>query len=119
VRLSFTVAPEQEITNHSIVPIPKGVCFYMDDITNNALDWKTACVDLGINAFYHYTFSSIYGLRHDQTVLAGNGRTTLRPPRRRWNPFSNKMPIHENSFVAISGILSDSRAREQYTLWCG
>jgi len=73
MRLGLILAPEQEITNHSIVPIAKDVCFYLDSVANNTLDWKTACVDLGINALYHYSFSSIYGLCHDQTVLAGLG----------------------------------------------
>lgn len=73
MRLRFTLMSGQEIANYSIVTVAKDVRFYLNSVANNTLDRKTACVDLGINAFYHYSFSSIYGLRHHQTVLAGLG----------------------------------------------
>ncbi len=61
--------PEQEMTRNSIMPISEDVGFDLDHIADNSLNRETACVDLRINAFYHYTFSSIRGLRHGLTVL--------------------------------------------------
>ncbi len=109
MQLTFALMPEQEMARNSIMPVAENVSFHSDKIANNAFDWEPACVDLRINAIDHYAFSSIYRLRHDQPFLLKNGHTTARKCHGRQNLSSNKMPVSENSFVAIRGFLNTTR----------
>ena len=60
--------PEQELTRNSIMSISEDVGFDLD-ISPIIRLIETAASISGINALYHYAFSSIHGLRHDLTVL--------------------------------------------------